>query len=74
MESLLSFHYPGKIYPVNRHSPTVYGLPAYLDVKSIPDPVELAVLTIPESSVEEVVEDCGAKGVKGITMVTAGFG
>jgi acyl-CoA synthetase (NDP forming) len=74
MESLLSFHYPGKIYPVNRHSSTVYGLPAYLDVKSIPDPVELAVLTIPESSVEEIVENCGAKGVKGITMVTAGFG
>ena len=74
MEGLLSWQYPGKIYPVNRHSSTVYGLPAYPDVKSIPDPVELAVLTIPESSVEQVVEDCGAKGVKGITMVTAGFG
>jgi acyl-CoA synthetase (NDP forming) len=74
MEGLLSFHYRGKIYPVNRHSSTVYGLPAYPDVQSIPDPVELAVLTIPEGSVEQAVQDCGTKGVKGITIVTAGFG
>lgn len=74
MEGLLAWHYEGKIYPVNRNSSTVYGLPAYPDVRSIPYPVELAVLTIPEGSVEEVVQDCGIKGVKGITMVTAGFG
>jgi len=74
MEGLLSFHYPGKIYPVNRHSSTVYGLRAYPDMNSIPDPVELAVFTIPETNVEEVIQECAAKGVKGITLVTAGFG
>ncbi len=74
MEGLLSFHYPGKIYPVNRHSATVYGLRAYPDMNSIPDPVELAVFTIPETNVEEVIQECAAKGVKGITLVTAGFG
>ena len=74
MEGLLSFRYPGKIYPVNRHPSTVYGLRAYPDIGSIPDPVELAVLTIPEGSVEQAVKDCGAKGVKGITIITAGFG
>ena len=74
MGSLLSFHYPGPVYPVNRHAPTVYGLRAYPDIGSIPDPVELAVLTIPEGAVEQTVQDCGAKGVKGITIITAGFG
>jgi acyl-CoA synthetase (NDP forming) len=74
MEGLLSSRYPGKIYPVSRHASTVYGLRAYPDIGSIPDPVELAVLTIPEGSVEQAVQDCGAKGVRGITIITAGFG
>lgn len=74
MEGLLSPRYPGAIFPVNHHSSTVYGLRAYPDIGSIPDPVELAVLTIPEGSVEQAVKDCGAKGVKGITIITAGFG
>ena len=74
MEGLLAWHYPGKLYPVNRRSSAVYGLQAYPDVGSIPDPVELAVLTIPEDSVEEAVQECGAKGVKGVTIITAGFG
>jgi acyl-CoA synthetase (NDP forming) len=74
MEGLLAFHYPGKIYPVNHQFSTVYGLRAYRNVKSIPDSVELAVLTIPEASAEQVVQDCCEKRVKGITIVTAGFG
>jgi acyl-CoA synthetase (NDP forming) len=74
MEGLLAFRYPGKIYPVNHQSSAVYGIHAYPDVKSIPDSVELAVLTIPEASVERVVQDCCEKRVKGITIVTAGFG
>jgi len=74
LEGLLSFPYPGKVYPVNQHSSTVYGIRAYPDVKSISDSVELAVLTIPEASVERVVQDCCGKGVKGITIITSGFG
>jgi len=74
MEGLLAFHSSGKIYPVNSQSSTIYGIHAYPDIKSIPDSVELAVLTIPEASVERVVQECCEKGVKGITIVTAGFG
>ena len=67
MQGLLTSHYPGKIYPVNHHSSKVYGIRAYPDIKSISDSVELAVLTIPEASVERVVQDCCEKKVKGIT-------
>jgi acetyltransferase len=74
MQGLLTSHYPGKIYPVNHQSSSVYGIHAYPDVKSIPDSVELAVLTIPETSMEQVIQDCCEKRVKGITIVTAGFG
>jgi acyl-CoA synthetase (NDP forming) len=74
MESLLGSKYPGKIFPVNRHAERVYGLPAYADVESIPGHVDLAIVTIPENTVEEAIHACGKKGVKGITIITAGFG
>jgi acetate---CoA ligase (ADP-forming) len=74
MRNLLIWKYPGKIYPVNRRSTLVFGLPSFPDMKSIPGTVDLAVLAIPEDAVEVTVQDCAAKGVKGLTIITAGFG
>jgi acyl-CoA synthetase (NDP forming) len=74
MDGLVTWRYPGKIYPVNRNGGTVFGIPAYPDVESIQKPIELAVITIPENAVEDAIRVCGAQGVKGITIITAGFG
>ncbi|MDY6852621.1 MAG: CoA-binding protein [Thermodesulfobacteriota bacterium] len=74
MNGLLSTSYPGKIYPVNNRAETVFGMPVFKDLMAIEDPIELAVITIPENFVEESVMLCGRKGVKGIIIVTAGFG
>ena len=74
MESLLDSKYPGGIFPVNRHADSVFGLTAYPQMNSVPDFVDLAILIIPEDSVEETIHACGKKGVKGITIITAGFG
>lgn len=74
MRGLLSLSYPGKIYPVNRQADQVFGVPAYKAIGEIKGPVELAVLAIPEEFVEEAIMACGQKRVKGITMITAGFG
>lgn len=73
MEGLLSRPYPGRIYPVNRQGGRVFGLPAFKEVNEIPESVDLAIFTIPEQSVEQTVRECGQKGVKGITIITAGF-
>ena len=74
MQGLLSRHYPGKIFPINRQADKIYGIPAFRDVLDVDEPIDLAVLTIPEDSVEKTVEACGRKQVKGLTIVTAGFG
>jgi acyl-CoA synthetase (NDP forming) len=74
MEGLLSRPYPGHIYPVNHQAETVFGLRAYKGVDEIPESPELAIFTIPEVSVEETIRECGQKGVRGITIITAGFG
>jgi acetyl-CoA synthetase (ADP-forming) len=74
MGGLLSRNYSGNIYPVNHQANTVFGIPAVKDVREIQAPVDLAVLAIPEHYVEKEIEACGQKQIKGITMITAGFG
>ena len=74
MGGLLSRNYAGTIYPVNHRADKVFGIPAARDVREIQGPIELAVLAIPEQSVEQEIKACGQKQVKGITMITAGFG
>jgi acyl-CoA synthetase (NDP forming) len=74
MGGLLSLGYKGQVYPVNHKAQEVYGLKAFKDIREIPGPVDLAVFTIPEEYVWEAVKACGEKGVKGITLITAGYG
>jgi acetate---CoA ligase (ADP-forming) subunit alpha len=71
--SLQSSRYPGKIYPVNRRTEKIFGIPAFKDIRDIERTVELAILTIPDHAVEEAIVACGEKGVNGIIIVTAGF-
>jgi acetyl-CoA synthetase (ADP-forming) len=74
MNGLLSRPYAGKIYPVNHQAGQVYGIRAYREVGSLPESPDLAILTIPAKAVEQTIEACGRKGVKGISIITAGYG
>ena len=74
VQGLLAREYPGRIYPVNRQANQICGMPAYKSVGEIKDAVDLAVITIPEDSIEEEITACGRKGVKGAVIITAGFG
>jgi len=70
---LLSFGYKGKIYPVNPHESQILGLKTYARVGDIPEPVDLATISIPARSVPRAVEECLAKGIKAVQVVTSGF-
>lgn len=73
MEGLRSLNYPGIIYPVNRQARRIFDLPGFSDIRDIEGPVDLAVISVPEGSLEETIRACGEKRVKGITIITAGF-
>jgi acyl-CoA synthetase (NDP forming)/RimJ/RimL family protein N-acetyltransferase len=65
--------YSGRVYAVNPAADAVAGMPAYTNVKDIPDRVDLAVVAVPADAVHEVVLDCAAKGVHGLVVVSSGF-
>lgn len=74
MQGLLSKDYPGKIYPINQHTEKIYSIPAFEDLSQVSDPVDLAIVIIPEHLLEKAIADCGQKQIKGVVIVTAGFG
>ncbi|MET3806650.1 acyl-CoA synthetase (NDP forming)/GNAT superfamily N-acetyltransferase [Nakamurella sp. UYEF19] len=71
--NLLRAGFTGPVYPVNPETLSVQGVRAYRSVLEIPDPVDIAVVTVPAASVAEVLESCRAKGVHGLVVVTGGF-
>ena len=71
MHNLL--HFPGQLYPVNNKRPEVQGLKAYPSILDIPNPVDMAVITVPAKHVPGVIEECGQKGVNMAVIITAGF-
>lgn len=73
LHNLLMCGFPGPVYPVNPSSPVVQSIRTYPSVSAIPDEVDLAVIVVPAQHVETVVDDCIAKRVKGIVIISAGF-
>jgi acyl-CoA synthetase (NDP forming) len=73
LQALLDFGFEGKIYPVNPAGTETRGLRTYPSVRDVPEPVDLAVITVPASLVPAVLEDCLARGVKGAEVFTSGF-
>lgn len=61
------------LYLVNRSSSQVFGVPTYKDIDDVPGQPELAVIIVPSHIVPQVVRQCGAKGVKGAIVLSAGF-
>src|SRR5664280_3712424 len=73
LANLLRGDFSGPVYPVNKDAISVQGVRCYPAVTDIPDPVDLAVVTVPASTVAEVVDACRAKGVRGLVVMSPGF-
>ena len=71
--NLMGGNYPGKIYPIHPKEETVFGLKAYRNGRELPEPVDLAILTIPTAAVPEVLKDLGERGVKRAIIISGGF-
>jgi acyl-CoA synthetase (NDP forming) len=66
--------YNGDIYLVNPNGKSIAGRPVYKSVVDIPGPVDLAVVSVPASKVFSLLSELSAKRVKGVILITSGFG
>ena len=72
-EGQLGGGFRGKVYPVNPAGGEIFRHRAYRKVGDIPDRVDLAVIAVPAAGVLDVMEECAAKGVKAVILISSGF-
>ncbi|MEJ2222512.1 MAG: acetate--CoA ligase family protein [Desulfobacterales bacterium] len=70
----ISGGYEGNIFLVNPKTDTIAGRKTYPTVCDIPEPVDLAVVTIPAAGVLDLIPQLKEKGIGNMLLITSGFG
>lgn len=73
MANLINSNFRGRLYPVSRSAKEILGMETYSSIKDVPQGVDLVIVAIRPSSVPDVIEECGVKGVKAAIVSSAGF-
>lgn len=74
MQNLVEGGFQGKLYPINPKADEILGKKAYPSVKDVDGDVDMVVVAVPAPLVKPTLEDCAAKGVKNVAIITSGFG
>jgi len=73
MVGLVKDGYKGRIYPINPRADMILGVRAWPSLAEVPEPVDLALICTPASTVPALIAECGRIGVKGAIVLAAGF-
>lgn len=71
--NLISSPFGGTVYPINPNRKNVLGIRAWPSLEALPEPVDLAVIVTPASTVPGVMRECAKTGVRGVIIISAGF-
>lgn len=74
LHNLKNTGFKGTLYAVNPRVTEVDGIPSFSSVQAVDGPVDLAIIVVPRDAVEGVIDDCVAKKVGAVVVITAGFG
>ena len=73
LDNIRTGGYRGRLFAVNPNARQVSGISCVPDVASLPETPDLAVIAVPPPAVPDVAEACGARGVRGLVVFTAGL-
>jgi acyl-CoA synthetase (NDP forming) len=73
LDSVLASGFRGNVYAINPKGAEVSGVRAYTSIEDVPGPIDYLVCCIPGIAVPQLIKDCAAKGVKVVSIFTAGF-
>jgi acyl-CoA synthetase (NDP forming)/RimJ/RimL family protein N-acetyltransferase len=74
LRHILDGGFTGGVYAVNPKHDSVLGVPCVASPRELPAAPDLALVAVPALSVPAVVDACGKRGVRGVVLLTAGFG
>ncbi|HET7017605.1 MAG TPA: GNAT family N-acetyltransferase, partial [Streptosporangiaceae bacterium] len=73
LRNIVTAGYRGQVFAVNRHGASVAGIRSVATVADLPEPVDVAVIAVPATSVVDVAGECGRAGVRSLVVVSAGI-
>ena len=65
--------YDGRIFPINVSGKDVQGLPSWKSVADLPEVPDSALIVLPAALVPQALEDCAAKGILQVQVLSSGF-
>jgi acyl-CoA synthetase (NDP forming) len=65
--------FTGQVHVVNRKGGTVHGLAAATSCAAIGEPVDAALLMVPEAAIPDAFADMNAAGIRNAVVLTSGF-
>lgn len=74
VKNILTQGFAGEVYPVNPKADEILGKKVYASISAIPQTPDIVVIVTPGATVAGLLEECGAKGVKDVIVISAGFG
>jgi 3-hydroxypropionyl-CoA synthetase (ADP-forming) len=72
LDSLANHEYKGRVYPINPNRAEIMGLKAYPSLIDLPEAVDLVVVTVALATVPEILDQCGARGVHNLVIISGG--
>lgn len=62
-----------RVYAINPKRQPVREANGYASVLEVTDSIDMAVIAAPASTVSDIMEDCGKKGIKAAVIISSGF-
>jgi len=72
LDSLARHEYKGKVYPVNPGRDEVMGLKSFPTLSSIPETIDLVVVTVALSAVPDLIRECATKDIHNMVIISGG--
>ena len=63
-----------ELFLVSHKSQEIFGVKCYKSILDIPKDIDIAIILVPARVIDDVIDQCIKKRVKGIIIITAGFG
>jgi acetyltransferase len=73
LANLIAFGYQGDLYAVGRSRGEAHGIPIATSLDDIPDSLDLAVILTPATTVPDLMDACGRKGIQRVVIESGGF-
>jgi acyl-CoA synthetase (NDP forming)/GNAT superfamily N-acetyltransferase len=65
--------FTGSLYAVNPNGGEIDGIPAVASASALPEPPDLAVLTVPPDATVVAARECGQRGARSLVVITSGL-